>query len=135
MPARPSRLSGDDGSSIAEFAMISILLVFLLFAVLQVAALFYVRSVAAAAASDGARYAANADIDPSAGGSRASAAIGQGLGVGMARSLPCTSAVLDAGNGLQATQVRCSGRIRSVFLPIGAFVTVDVTGQSLREVP
>jgi Flp pilus assembly protein TadG len=82
MPARPSRLSGDDGSSIAEFAMISILLVFLLFAVLQVAALFYVRSVAAAAASDGARYAANADIDPSAGGSRASAAIGQGLGVG-----------------------------------------------------
>lgn len=122
------------GSSVVEFAMISALLVMLLFAVLQIAAVFYVRSVAAAAASDGARYAANADVDPAAGGQRASTVLRNGLGAGMAQSLPCTGApVVDGATGLQTARVECTGQIRSMFLPIGMFVRIKVTGQSLKE--
>ena len=47
------RPSGDRGSAIVEFSLITVLLLMLLFVVLQVAALYYVRSVAGASAADG----------------------------------------------------------------------------------
>jgi hypothetical protein len=129
-----ARLSDDRGSSIAEFAMISVLLVFLLFAVLQVAAYFYVKSIAAASAADGARYGANAGLDPGVGGPRASLLIGQALSPTMAQRLPCAGEqATDAASGLVTARVRCRGQITSIFLPIGAFVTIDVSGQSLKE--
>ena len=129
-------LTGDRGSAVVEFSLMSVLLVMLLFAVLQVAALFYVRSVAAAAAADGARYAANAGVSAQAGGERASALLGRALSRGMARELPCAGAlVADADSGLITTEVRCTGTIRSVFLPLGALVRVDVSGQSLKDDP
>src|SRR6185437_9389504 len=108
------RPSGDRGSSVVEFSMITVLLVFLLFAVLQVAALFYVRSVTSAAAADGARYAANADVDPAAGGPRASMLIAHGIGSRMSEQLPCQGQTIpDPGSGMVAAQVHCQGRIRS----------------------
>jgi hypothetical protein len=114
----------------------SVLLVMLLFAVLQVAALFYVRTVAASAAADGARYAANAGVAPQAGRERAATLLGRALGRGMARRLPCAgSLIAEAGSGLATAEVRCRGTIRSAFLPIGSLVTVDVSGQSLKDDP
>lgn len=114
----------------------SVLLIMLLFAVVQVAALFYVRSVAAAAAADGARYAANAGVPPQAGGERATALLSRALSPGMARGLPCSGGVIsEATSGLVTAEVRCRGTIRSVFLPLGALVRVDVSGQSLKDDP
>jgi hypothetical protein len=131
-----ARLSDDRGSSIAEFAMVSVLLVFLLFAVLQVAAYFYVKSVAAASAADGARYGANAGLDPEVGGPRASLLIGQALSPSMAQRLPCIGEqATDGASGLVTARVQCRGQIASIFFPIGAFVTIDVSGQSLKERP
>lgn len=119
-----------------EFCLMSVLLVMLLFAVVQVAAVFYVRSVASAAAADGARYAANAGVPAQAGGERAAALLSQALSPGMARRLPCAGGlVAEAGSGLVTAEVRCRGTIRSVFLPVGALVTVDVSGQSLKDDP
>ncbi|MFL6164222.1 MAG: TadE/TadG family type IV pilus assembly protein [Jatrophihabitantaceae bacterium] len=130
------RLHDERGSAVVEFSLISVLLLMLLFAVLQVAALFYVRSVAAAAAADGARYAANADVGPSAGADRASELIGRGLGPAMAARLPCTGRLVsDPASNLQVSQVQCQGRMNSVLLPLGAFVQVRVTGQSLKDQP
>jgi len=124
------------GSAVVEFCLMSVLLVMLLFGVLQVAALFYVRSVAASAAADGARYAANAGVSPQAGAERASALLGRALSPGMVRRLPCTGDVVaDADSGLLTAQVRCRGTISSVFLPIGALVRVEVSGQSLKDGP
>ena len=129
-------LTDDRGSAIVEFCLMSVLLVMLLFAVMQVAALFYIRSVAASAAADGARYAANAGVSPQAGGERATALLGQALGRGMARQLPCAGALIpEAGSGLTTAEVRCRGTLRSAFLPIGALVRVDVSGQSLKDDP
>lgn len=133
---RVQGLTGDRGSAVVEFCLMSVLLVMLLFAVLQVAALFYVRSVAASAAADGARYAANAGVSAQAGGERATTLLSQALGARMARRLPCAGAlVAETGSGLTAAEVRCRGTIRSAFLPLGAFVSVEVSGQSLKDDP
>jgi Flp pilus assembly protein TadG len=114
----------------------SVLLVMLLFAVVQVAAVFYVRSVASAAAADGARYAANAGVPAQAGAERAAALLGQALSPAMARRLPCAGGlVAEPGSGLVTAEVRCRGTISSVFLPIGALVTVEVSGRSLKDDP
>jgi Flp pilus assembly protein TadG len=128
--------SDDTGSAIAEFAMVSVLLMFLLFAVLQVAAVLYVRAIVSAAASDGARYAANAGVDAVAGGPRATSLISKAIGPRTAARISCDgSQVPDAVSGLQTAKVVCSGQITSIFLPLGALVTVSATGQSLKEQP
>ena len=76
-PARDGRTTRqfDGGAAVIEFVMMSVLLVFLLFAVLQVAVYFYARNIVAASAADAARYAANAGVDPASGGPRADALI------------------------------------------------------------
>jgi Flp pilus assembly protein TadG len=133
---RTARLTEDRGSAVVEFCLMSVLLVMLLLAVLQVAALFYVRSVAASAAADGARYAANAGVAAPAGGQRATALLAQALGAGMARRLPCEGGlVTDDNSGLVTAEVRCRGTIRSVLLPLGALVRVEVSGRSLKDDP
>ena len=112
----------------------SVLLVFLLFGVLQVAALLYIRSVVGSAASDGARYGANSGVDAVAGAERASTLIGQGLSNSMARQLPCVgSQQQDAATGLAIAQVTCTGKVTSLLLPLGALMTIDISSRSLKE--
>ena len=114
--------------------MISVLLIFLLFAVLQVAVLFYVRNIAAASAAEGARYASTSNTLPSAGGSRASERISSTLSGQVGRDVPCTGSVgVDAPSGLSTTVVHCEGTIKSIFLPLGAFVHISVTARALTE--
>ena len=128
------RWADDTGAAIAEFAMISVLLVFLLFAVLQVALLFYVRTVVASSAADGARYAGAADVSTADGAARATSLIADGLDAGVAAQVPCTATdEVDADSGLPTVRVHCEGDIASVFLPIGAFVHIDVDSRVLSE--
>jgi Flp pilus assembly protein TadG len=137
--ARPSRSAligerSDRGSSLVEASFVIVLLVMLLLGVLQIGALFLVRSVVAAGASDGARWAANADLSPAEGAARASQLIGDALSPSMAADVPCAgSVVVDPASGLEFAVVRCVGRIRSIFVPIGSFVTIDVQSRALRE--
>ena len=115
----------------------SVLLVFLLFAVLQLAAILYLRSIADAAAADGARYAANAGIDPAAGGARASESLAHATGGGLlARTVHCTGDLdVDATTGLSAARVTCHGSVRSVLLPIAAFTSIRAVAESMKEGP
>jgi Flp pilus assembly protein TadG len=116
--------------------MISVLLIFLLFAVLQVAVLFYVRNIVAASAAEGARYAATSNMQPSAGGTRASQRIANSLSGQVGHDVPCAATVgVDAQSGLSTTIVHCEGSIKSIFLPFGAFVHIDVTARALTESP
>jgi Flp pilus assembly protein TadG len=122
------------GSAVIEFVMVSLLLALLLFGVVQVAAVFYVRSVVAAAASDGARYGANSGVDPAAGGPRARQLIARGLSDSLAGGFDCVGGQeSDPVSGTAVATVRCQGRLRSVFLPLGALFETGATGQSLRE--
>jgi Flp pilus assembly protein TadG len=133
---RRCQLGGDRGAAIAEFVMISVLLVFTLFAVLQVAVLLYVRTIVAASASDGARYAASSNVAATAGADRATTEVSKSLSGAVARSVPCAGSVsADAASGLQTTVVHCAGTIKSIFLPLASFVRIDVTARSLTEPP
>lgn len=114
----------------------AVLLIFLLFAVLQIAALFYVRSIVAASAADGARYAANANVEPGAGADRATALIREGLNDRIAGDVPCTGSVsTDPDSGLRLTSVRCTGSIHSLLLPVAALIGIDIQSRSLEEGP
>jgi Flp pilus assembly protein TadG len=61
------RPADDVGSAVAEFVMVSVLVIGLFAGVLQVGLVLYVRNTLVAAAADGARYAANADRGPGDG--------------------------------------------------------------------
>lgn len=117
-----------------DFVLISVLLVFLLFAVLQVAVFFYARNIVSASAADAARYAAAAGTPSDAGGPRAQLLIAQGLGASGASGIRCTSApAIDSASGLPVTTVHCTGHVRAVFAPIDLPLIVDVRTSALKE--
>jgi Flp pilus assembly protein TadG len=119
-----------------EFVLMSVLLIFLLFAVLQVALFFYARNVVAAAAADAARYAANAGADPGSGTPRAAGLIAGGLSSDVAAAVPCTSAASsDRASGLATVTVHCRGRMSLLFLPLQLPLTIDVQSSVLQEAP
>jgi len=127
---RPRR--GERGSAVMEFVLVVPLLVFLLFAVVQVGLYFYARNMAAAAAADGARYAASSGVEPSAGADRASELLHAALHGALPMHCAGTADV-DATTGLQTATVRCSGELRLVFVPLGLPLHVDVRSSVLRE--
>ena len=124
----------DAGAAVVEFAMISVLLVFLLMAVLQVAVYFYARTIVASSTAEAARYAAAKDIDATEGATRARELISRGLDSADARAIHCTSALgRDAASGLPVTTVRCRGHVRLLFLPVGVPLTIDESSTVLKE--
>ncbi len=129
------RLGGrEDGAAAVEFVLISVLLVFLLFAVLQVAVFFYARNIVSASAADAARYAAAAGVSTDAGGQRARILIAQGLGSAGASGIRCTSAsAIDPGSGLPIATVHCTGHVRALLAPIELPLRIDITTSALRE--
>ena len=68
---------GERGSAVVDFVLVSILIMTLLLAVLQVAVYVHVRNVVTASAQAGARYAANADVDSSSGAARTVEVVGR----------------------------------------------------------
>jgi len=69
----------DDGTAIVEFVLVSILVVVLLLAVVQVGMALHVRNTLISAASEGARFAAAADQSPDAGAEHTRELIRQSL--------------------------------------------------------
>jgi Flp pilus assembly protein TadG len=126
--------NGDDGAAVVEFVLISVLLIFLLFAVLQVAVFFYARNIVSASAADAARFAAAAGVPPAAGGPRAEVLIARALGASGASAIRCTGrTAVDAASGLPVTQVHCVGRVHALLAPIDIPLRVDVTTSALHE--
>jgi Flp pilus assembly protein TadG len=133
-PHRLGRVRSEDGSAVIEFVMMSVLLVFLLFAVLQLAVYLYVRTIVGAATADGARFGANADVDPRAGGDRARAVLDKGLSAVDAGAITCRgTAGVDAASGLAVTTVRCSGAFGLLFIPLHRALPIDMSSSALRE--
>jgi TadE-like protein len=126
--------SGERGSALIEFTMMSVLLVFVLFGVLQVAALVFVRSIVASAASEGAHYAGGVGVDPGDGGARAAELIRQAFGSKAATRVHCSGrSAADPATSVRTATVVCDGRITSIFLPIGALVELHVHAESFAE--
>ncbi len=63
----PDRRHADDGSAVVEFVLVSVLVVVLLLAVVQVGVALHIRNTLISAAGEGARFAASANQTPSGG--------------------------------------------------------------------
>ncbi|MFW6090924.1 MAG: TadE/TadG family type IV pilus assembly protein [Actinomycetota bacterium] len=75
----PALTSREKGSAVVEFSLVSVLLVGLFLAVLQIALIVHVRNTLVACAAEGARYAANADRGLADGAARTDALIAESL--------------------------------------------------------
>lgn len=122
----------DRGAGVVEFVLISVLLVLLLFGLLQVGLWFYVRSVAASATADAARYAATQNGDLQTVADRARQLIVQGSNSSIANEMPCV-AIRGSASGLPTTTVRCSGQLHMLLLPFAIPVGLTVHSSALME--
>ena len=113
--------------------MVSMLIVALLLAVLQVAVYVHVRNVVTASAQEGARYAANADVDSAAGAARTVEVVARATSTQTAEGLACTSAEEVDASGLTLVVVRCSGSVPSLLAALGNLLPLEVTGRAVKE--
>ena len=132
MRARPLS-HGDRGSAVVDFVLVSVLILTLLLAVLQVAVYVHVRNVVVASAQEGARYAANADVDSSTGAARTVQIVGRATSERTAGGLACTSGEQPDPTGLTLVVVRCTGSVPSIFAALGNLLPVTATGRAIKE--
>jgi Flp pilus assembly protein TadG len=119
----------DRGSSVAEFAMVSVLLVLLFFSIVQVCLWIYTRNLLTAAAGDVARYAGLADVSVFDVTSRVADRLGQGLAASTKATLQCSRVVTDV-----MAEVRCTVDSPSlVSLLDGIMPNVTGVGHAARE--
>jgi Flp pilus assembly protein TadG len=129
----PGTDDGERGSAVVDFVMVSLLIVALLLAVLQVAVYVHVRNVVTASAQEGARFAANADVDSGSGAARTVEVVARATSTQTAGGLSCTSAEEVDGSGLTLVVVRCSGSVPSLLAALGNLLPLDVTGRAVKE--
>jgi Flp pilus assembly protein TadG len=122
------------GSAVVEFVLVSLLIVTLLLAVLQVAVYVHVRNVVTASAQEGARYAANADVSSDQGAARTVQIVARATTVRTAEGLQCTSGEEADASGLTLVVVRCSGSVPSLLAALGNVLPLDVTGRAVKEI-
>jgi Flp pilus assembly protein TadG len=113
--------------------LVSLLIVALLLAVLQVAVYVHVRNVVTASAQDGARYAANADVASSAGAARTVEVVARATTPQTAQALTCTSGEETDPSGLTLVVVRCEGSVPSLISSLGNLLPLSVTGRAVKE--
>jgi Flp pilus assembly protein TadG len=121
------------GSAVADFVLVSLLIVALLLAVLQVAVYVHVRNVVTASAQEGARYAANADVPSSDGAARTVEVVARATSVQTAQGLTCSSGEETDTSGLTVVVVRCEGSVPSLFAALGNLLPLSVTGRAVKE--
>ena len=132
---RLDTLDDERGSAVVDFVMVSVLIVTLLLAVLQVAVYVHVRNVVTASAQEGARFAANADVDSGLGAPRTVEIVGRATSDQTARGLRCTSTEEGDPTGLTVVAVRCSGSVPTLLAGLGNLLPLDVTGRAVKETP
>lgn len=135
MASRP-RVQPDDGergSAVVDFVMISVLIVTLLLAVLQIAVYVHVRNVVTASAQAGARYAANADVDSRLGAARTVDVVARATTEQTAAGLVCTSQEDVDISGVTLVVVSCSGSVPTLLADLGRLLPLKVTGRAVKE--
>lgn len=124
---------GDRGAAVVEFVLVSMPLLFLLLAVLQVAVYLHLRNVVVASAAEGARYGANADRMSADGGPFAEQVLGRGVSARTAASIRCVATEQAGAGGTVLVAVRCRGSVPTLLSAIGTLLPVDATARSLKE--
>jgi Flp pilus assembly protein TadG len=117
------------GSAVVEFTLVSVVLVGLFLAVVQVGLVVHVRNTLVACAAEGARYAANADRGLADGEARTAALIAESLS---ADSVGEVSSRYVSTAGVQLVEIEVT-----TTLPLFGWLGVDrglmVSGHAVEE--
>jgi hypothetical protein len=128
VPVRPPA-DGEAGSAVAEFVMVSVLVLALFLGVVQVALALHVRSLTIDAAAEGARIAARADRDLASGTARTRELLTASLGGRYARDVTARTTVTD---GLEVVEVTVRAPL-PVVGTLGPSGVLTVRGHALEE--
>ncbi|RFU18837.1 TadE/TadG family type IV pilus assembly protein [Geodermatophilus marinus] len=135
VPRLPGAAGAERGGAVVEFVLVSVLVVVLLLAVLQVAVYVHVRNVVTAGAQEGARFAANADVPAAAGADRTLAVVAAATSPATAAGLRCAAGEETDASGLRLVVVRCSGAVPTLLAGLGSLLPLEVTGRAVEEGP
>lgn len=124
-------LRRDDGSAVVEFTLVSVLLVTLFLAVLQLGLIIHVRNTLVASAAEGARYAANADRGLDHGIRRTQAEIAASISPDLADGV--TAGYVER-NGVTLVEVRVQATFPLLGL-LGPAGSLEVVGHVVEEAP
>lgn len=117
------------GAAIADFAMVSVLVLVIFLAVFQLGLTLHTRNTLISCASEGARFGARADAVPGQGVSRTKDLIGQSLSRQYARNVTARETVV---GGVRVVEVRVVAPIPVVGL-LGPDDRLDVVGRAFVE--
>lgn len=120
----------EDGAAIADFVLVSLVLIPLFLGVVQVGLVLYLRNSAAAAASEGARYGARLDHGPADAVRRAQQQLDGVVGDRFVRGVSARHTELD---GVAVVEVR----VQLTVPPLGLWgpaVEMELSGHGVREV-
>jgi Flp pilus assembly protein TadG len=116
---------------VAEFAMVTVLLMMLFLALVSLGLWVYSRTILTSAAADAARYVANADIAPDQAAAKVAEILGSGVVGSTSESLGCTNTAEGRLVGVTCT-MKAPG---IVSLLDGVLPDITGTGHSTRELP
>jgi Flp pilus assembly protein TadG len=119
------------GSAVVDFVLVLAVLVPLFLGILQVGLVLLVRNTLAAAASEGARYAATQDRGPEDGLTRTREQIDGAVSGRFARDIEVRQVLVDGAPGIEVT-------VHAVVPALGLGgpgVAVDVSGHAVEERP
>lgn len=125
-PARPQL-----GAAVVDFVLVVVVLTPLVVGLLQVALVLHVRATLAAAASEGARYAATADRGPADGVARTRSQIAEAIAGRFAEQVSVAQAPVD---GLPGVVITVTAEVPALGLA-GPGVRFSVSGRAVEEVP
>lgn len=130
-PASPVLDTPDDrGSAVVEFVLVTMLLVTLFLAVVQLGIALHVRNTLSAATAEGARYAANADRTPADGVLRTEQIISEALSPRFADDVIVRREALGPGADVVVIEVRAT---LPLFGWLGPARAMTVRGRALDE--
>ena|ERR671911_313727 len=124
-----SAVRGERGAAMADFAMVSVLVVVLFLAVFQLGLALHTRNTLISCASEGARLGARADAVPGQGVSRTQALITASLSGRFARNVTSREAVV---GGVRVVEVRVVAPLPVIGL-LGPDGRLDLVGRAFLE--
>lgn len=129
MPLRRGRRDEQRGSAVVDFVLVLVVLIPVFLGILQVALVLLVRNTLAAAASEGARYAATADRGPEDGAALTRSQIDGAVSGRFARDVTVRRVIV---NGAPGIEVTVHATVPALGIG-GPGIDLSVTGHAIEE--
>lgn len=121
------------GNTVVEFIGVAIMLVFLFLGIMQVYIFMHTNNIVVSSATQGARYAANANVDTALAAERAEQQLAKGIGPQNAARITCLASEEADPSGFVVVKVNCRGELPMFFAPIGGILPVNVSARAIEE--